>query len=146
MAYSTDLRQKALEAVARGVSVAEASRVFGISVSTVHDFRRYRKERGTLEPLKPGSIRHRKLTHDDLDLIRHRIDEDPGITLNAIRVQLSVDVAESTVRRAARKIKYTLKKSRSLTSSIVHGRRSNDRTSKMLLASWTPTSKMVFLD
>ncbi|MFW5652511.1 MAG: IS630 transposase-related protein [Planctomycetota bacterium] len=111
MAHSTDSRQKVLEAVERGVSVAEAARVFDISVSTVHNFRRYREERGTLETLKPGSVRHQKIAHDDLDLIHRLIDEDPAITINAIRAQLRVDVAESTVWQAARKMKYALKKS-----------------------------------
>jgi len=111
MAYSVDFRQKVLEAVDRGMPVTEVARLFGVSVPTVHNFRRYRRERGTLEPRKSGSTRHRKLTREDVDLIRRLIDDDPGVTINAIRAQLSVEVAESTVWRAVRKMAYTLKKS-----------------------------------
>jgi len=74
-------------AVDRALPVTAVARLSGSSVPTVHNFRRYRRERGTLEPRKAGSSRHRKLTRNGLDLIRWLIDEDPGSTTNGIRVQ-----------------------------------------------------------
>ncbi|MGP1345496.1 MAG: hypothetical protein ACTS3F_02355 [Phycisphaerales bacterium] len=40
------------------------------------------------------------------------IEAQPGITLNAFRAQLSVEVAESTVRRRLEKLEISLKVSR----------------------------------
>jgi len=112
MAYSMDLRLKVLEAVDRGGSVRVVADRFGISTDTVRDYRRRRDEHGEPVRLKTGPKEPIKLTPADDEVIHRMIAEDAGVTLNQIRAELNVDVAESTVSRRVRKLGYSLKKSR----------------------------------
>ena len=110
MAYSMDLRLKVLAALDKGSSVAAAARRFGVSIHTVREYRNRRDEYGSPEPFKTGPKKPIKRTPSDDKKMLALIEDDPGITLNAIRAQLNTTVVESTVCRRLRKLGVTLKK------------------------------------
>jgi transposase len=100
-----------LAAVERGESVASVAQRFEVTERGLHKILKRYRERGTLEPDKPGPKKPTKLTPADDRKMLALIEQDPGITLNQIRAQLSVQVAESTVCRRLKKLGITLKKS-----------------------------------
>lgn len=146
MAYSVDFRLKVLEAVDRGTPIAQVARQFGISPITVNNFKRYRAERGTLQPRKSGSSRHRKLTPQDLEAIRRMIEQDAGITVNEMRQHLSVEVAESTVWRAIRKMGYSLKKKSLIAAERNRPETQRQRRNFKAAARFVDPDRLVFLD
>jgi transposase len=111
--YSVDLRRRIVSAVGGGMSKAQASRTFSVSLSSV---KRYvdKAERG--EPLapkkRPGSLpkldeKARKLLEDDLH-------KRPFVSLRDrceyIEVVAGLSVSRSTVCRAIARIGPTRKK------------------------------------
>jgi len=112
MAIPVQIRAKILAAIDRGESIASVARRFEVTQQGVHLLRRTVNQRGTLEPDKTGPKGHVKLTHADLQLMREQVAANPGVTLLQLRAMLSVQVAESTVCRALKKMNLTFKKSR----------------------------------
>jgi len=110
MIFGPSLRKKMLAAVERGESIASVARRFEVSERGLHKLIRRCRERGTIEPLKPGPKKPTKLTPADDAKMIELIQHDPGITLREIIPHLSVQVAESTVCRRLKKLNYTLKK------------------------------------
>ena len=99
-----------LAAVERGEPIASVARRFEVSERGLYKLIRRCRERGTIEPMKPGPKKPTKLTPADDDIMIKLIQQDPGITLRNIIKHLSVEVAESTVSRRLKKLGYTLKK------------------------------------
>lgn len=57
-AYSIDLRERSLRAVASGLPMTEVARLFDVSVSSLHRWRRQQRTTGTLTPGRsPGRPR-----------------------------------------------------------------------------------------
>lgn len=112
MAYSADLRRKVIEFLDAGESVPAVARRLGIGVDAVREYRSRRERFGEPVRFKTGPKRPVKLTPADDATMLALIEADPGITLNAIRAKLSVEVAESTVCRRLQKLGISLKKSR----------------------------------
>ena len=110
MRIPIEMRKKMLAAVERGEPVAHVARRFEVTERGLHKLIRSVRERGDLAPAKPGPKKPTKLTPQDDAKMLELIERDPGITLNAIRAQLSVEVAESTVCRRLRKLGVSLKK------------------------------------
>jgi len=112
-AYSKDLRQKIVDAIQRGMPKAEASRTFGVGISTV---KRYASKAQRGEPLEPGKApgkrpkmdeRLRKLLEEDLKersfiTLRQRCDYVEAIS--------GVSVSRSTMCRAIARMGSTRKK------------------------------------
>jgi len=111
MRIPVEMRRRMLAAVERGESIASVARRFEVSERGLHKLIRRCRERGTLEPAKPGPKGPTKLTPADDAKMLEMIERDPGVTLNAIRAQLSVGVAESTVCRRLKRLGVSLKKS-----------------------------------
>ena len=111
MAYSMDFRSKVVAALDRGESQVSVAERFEISERTVRRFKA-RHEAGRLAADKTGPRSPMKITPEDDRLMREQIAKNPGITANALRAMLSVEVAECTVCRRLIKIGLTLKKSR----------------------------------
>lgn len=111
MAYSMDLRERVVDALHNGESVAAVARRFAISRPAVDAWRK-RSERDALAPDKTGPKSPTKITPQDDQLMLDEIVKNPGITANALRERISVEVAECTVCRRLKKLGLTLKKSR----------------------------------
>lgn len=112
MRIPVEMRRRMLAAVGRGEPIASVARRFEVSERGLHKLIKRVRERGTLEPAKPGPKGPTKLTPADDAKMLEMIEQDPGVTLNAIRARLSVEVAESTVCRRLKRLGITLKKSR----------------------------------
>lgn len=111
MRIPIEMRRKMLAAVERGEPVVHVARRFEVSERGLHKLIRRCRERGTLEPDKPGSKAPTKLTPADDATMLAMVRADPGVTLNAIRAKLGVAVAESTVCRRLKKLGLSFKKS-----------------------------------
>ena len=112
MRIPVETGKKMVAAVDRGETVVSVARRFEVTERGLHKLLRRFRERGTLEPLKPGPKRPTKLTPDDDAKMLELIEADPGITLKDIASQLSVDVVESTVFRRLQRLGVSFKKSR----------------------------------
>lgn len=104
MAYSMDLRRRVVSAVDDQTSTTLMSRPFRVARSTVRDWVE-RDRRGVLTPNTTGPQGPMKLTAD-------AVAAEPGITAKQLMPMLSVDVVESTVCRALKRLGLSLKRSR----------------------------------
>ncbi len=114
-AYSEDLRKKIVEALRRGTGKSEATRAFGVLLSSVKRYAKMADEGRSLAPKKrPGS---RPKTGEDAErLLEADLEERPAATLQERREYLrrvaSVRVSESTVSRMLRRLGWSRKKGR----------------------------------
>jgi transposase len=101
-AYSEDLRTKIVEALHRGMNKCEATRAFGVSLSSV---KRYAKLAGNGESLAPKKPPGKRLKLDETAkrLLETDLEERPTATLHQrceyLRVIAGVKVSRSTVSR-----------------------------------------------
>ena len=109
MTYSMDLRERVVQAVEHGDSVAEVARRFEVSRPTVRDWRD-RARRGELEPGRPGPTGPVKLTEANDQIMREQVAARPGITAKELMPMLGVAVIESTVCRRLLKLGLRVKK------------------------------------
>ena len=83
-AYSEDLRKKIVAAIERGMSKAQAARLFDVSLSSVKRYSKTTREGGSLEPRKsPG--RPRKADEKARVLLEKDVQERPGATVGQRR-------------------------------------------------------------
>lgn len=109
--YGMDFRRKVVAALDRGDRVSAVAKRFEIDEKTVRSYRRRAAEQ-SLAPKPSGPKDHTKLTPQDLQTLRREVEADPSITLAELQPKLSVDVVESTISRALRKMNLSFKKSR----------------------------------
>jgi transposase len=93
-AYSEDLRQRIVQATQRGVSKAQAARLFGVSLSSVKRYARLARPRGFLAPGK-GSGRPPKIHQNAKKLLEKDLQERPEATVWQRRRFLERITAES---------------------------------------------------
>jgi len=114
MPLSLQLRQRVVAGIERGESAVSIARRLEISERTVRRLSKRARLGLPLAPGKTGPKKPTKLTPADDAKMLELIERDPGITLNAIRAQLSATtgtvVAESTVCRRLKKLGVSLKK------------------------------------
>jgi transposase len=111
-AYSEDLRKKIVAAVERGMSKAQAARLFDVSLSSVKRYSRTAREGGSLEPRKsPG--RPRKADEKARVLLEKDVEERPAATISQRRRFLeqitATTLSDSTVRRLMRRLGFSQK-------------------------------------
>ena len=114
-AYSEDLRKKIVEAVERGMPKIEASRAFGVGVSSVKRYvATYREGRSLTPKKRPGS--EPKLDDGARKVLEANLEERPEATLpkrrEFLRQVCGVSVSDSTVSRTLRRMGWTRKKER----------------------------------
>ncbi len=112
-AYSVDLRQKIVEAVRRGMLKAEASRTFGVGISSVKRYVKLAREGESLAPKKaPG--KERKLDQGATRLLEEDLHRRPEATYGQraklLFELLGVQVSEATLCRAVKRLGYTRKR------------------------------------
>ncbi len=111
MAYSMDLRRRVVAAAGSGEPIASVARRFCVTWPTVRDWCE-RHRRGELTPGTPGPKGPVKLTAADDQLMRQRVAAQPGITAKQLMPLLSVQVVQSTVCRALKRLGLSFKRSR----------------------------------
>jgi transposase len=112
-AYSEDLRKKIVEALHRGMGKSEATRTFGVSLSSVKRYAKIVREGGSLAP-KKGSGRPRKIGEEFRKLLEEDIEERPSATVSDRRRFLERltgrTLSDPTVRRLLRRLGFSRKK------------------------------------
>jgi transposase len=113
-AYSEDLRRKIVEAVERrGMSKAQAARLFGVSLSSVKRYSRIAQQGGSLTP-KKGSGRRPKVDKNTQKLLDEDIEKRPAVAVSERRRFLEhltgKTLSDSTVRRLLKRMGFSRKK------------------------------------
>jgi len=112
-AYSVDLRRKIVEAVQRGMSKAQATRAFGVGSSSVKQYVNMAQEGESLVP-KKAPDKERKLDQGATRLLEEDLHRRPEATYRQraklLFELLGVQVSETTLCRAVKRLDYTRKK------------------------------------
>jgi transposase len=111
--YSRDLRERLLQAVASGLSVAEIARTMDVSASSVHRWKRKAAAGASLDPgTSPGGPR--KIGLADEDVLRAQVVAAPDATLAEHCAQWAATgravVSRATMSRALYRLGLPLKK------------------------------------
>ncbi|MDP8971776.1 MAG: helix-turn-helix domain-containing protein [Actinomycetota bacterium] len=93
-AYSEDLRQKIGQATRRGVSKAQAARLFGVSLSSVKRYAGLARQGGSLAPGKRAG-RPSKIGESAKKLLERDVQERPAATVSRRRRFLERITGES---------------------------------------------------
>ena len=112
-AYSVDLRERIVAAVRRGMSKAQAARIFGVGATSVKRYVNLAQQGRSLEPGKaPG--KESKLGESGMRLLEADLHERPTLTYESrarrLHRLLGVEVSKATICRAVRRLGYTRKK------------------------------------
>jgi transposase len=114
-AYSTDLKERLVRAVADGQPMREAARRFGVAVTTVKRAVVQQRETGSLER-KPIPGCPRRIGKDQEASLRARLEAAPDATVLEHCAwwaeQHGQQLSETTMWRAIRRLGWTHKKSR----------------------------------
>jgi transposase len=111
-AYSEDLRKKIVAALERGMSKAQAARLFDVSLSSVKRYSRTAREGGSLKPRRsPG--RPRKIDQKAQLLLEKDVEERPAATISQRHRFLEhitgTTLSDSTVRRLMKRLGFSRK-------------------------------------
>jgi transposase len=111
-AYSEDLRKKIVAAIERGMSKAQAARLFDVSLSSVKRYARTARRGEPLTPKKsPG--RPRKADEKARVLLEEDVKERPAATIGQRRRFLEhltgTTLSDSTVRRLMKRLGFSQK-------------------------------------
>jgi transposase len=120
-AYSVDLRERIVQAVAAGTPLSVVARTFSVGRATVVRYVE-REERGALAPRRsPG--RPPTLGPDQADALRSQVAARPDATLaehvEAWAQTQGVRVSVATMQRAIARLGWTRKKRRSTPASVI---------------------------
>ena len=114
-AYSEDLPQKVVEATERGVSKAQAARLFNLSLSSVKRYARLARQGGSLAPGK-GSGRPPKIDESAKKLLEKDVQERSVAPLSERRRFLEhitgESLSDSTVGRMLKRMGFSQKNGR----------------------------------
>jgi transposase len=112
-AYSTDLKERLVRAVADGQPMREAARRFDVAVTTVKRAVVQQRETGSLVR-KPIAGRPRAITREQEAALRARLEAAPDTTLQEHCAwwaeQYGQQLSEATMWRAMRRLGWTHKK------------------------------------
>lgn len=104
MTYSTDLRIRALDYIEKGGSKEEASQIFGITIRTLFNWIKRKKE----NCLEPKERKERKPHKIDNEKLKSYLKEHPDAYLREIAQFLGAAV--TTVFYACKRLNINLKK------------------------------------
>jgi transposase len=104
MAYPVKLRQCALEALRKGYTREEVTKMYGLGINTLRDWEKLERETGSLEnrPLD------RKPWKTDLESLRKYCEDNPLAT--HIEAGVFFNCSERVIRYAKKKLGITRKK------------------------------------
>lgn len=108
-AYSVDLRERSLAAMASGRSVAEVARIFGVSRSSLHRWRLQLAQTGSVIP-GHSSGRRRRLSTEQEQMVAAQVAATPDATLDELRAASPVAISRATMGRTVQRLGLTRKK------------------------------------
>jgi len=108
-AYSVDLRERSLQAMASGRSVTEVAQLFGVSRESLYRWRARQAASGSVVP-GTATGRPRLLTPaQEADLVT-RLEAEPDATLGELCATTPVPMSRPTMSRTLRRLGFTRKK------------------------------------
>ncbi|MCO5220462.1 MAG: helix-turn-helix domain-containing protein [Thermomicrobiales bacterium] len=114
-AYSVDLRERVMAAVADGCSIAEAAHRFSVRVDAIYDWRRRQQTTGSLAPTTHHCGRPRRVSPEMDRALQAQIDAEPDATLTELQAWLATEhglvVGRGTVIRAVARLDRPRKES-----------------------------------
>lgn len=114
-AYSLDLRERVVRAVANGMTKSRAARTFAVSLATVKNYVRQRQQTGSLAP-KPIPGRPREIPSEQEAAFVAELRAAQDATLDELRARwkqvAGVTVSSATMSRTIKRLKWTRKKRR----------------------------------
>lgn len=111
-AYSVDLRERVLRDYDEGAGPMDLVRRYHVARSWIYKLLDQRRETGSIAPMPWGGGRPSALGGQS-DRLRRTVKKYPDATLEELRAKLRKRVGISTLWRALRDLKITLKKSHS---------------------------------
>jgi transposase len=113
-AYSVDLRERVMAAVADGASIAEVAQRFSVSVDAIDDWKLRQAATASLAPATPTGGRPRRLAAAQEQALQAHIDAEPDATIAELRTWLAqehqVVVGWGTVCRTLERLDRPRKK------------------------------------
>src|SRR5262245_27616790 len=110
-AYSPDLRQRVLDAIARQEgSLRQIARRCVVSLSFVIRLLQLHRRTGSIDPKPAGGGHPAALGPDDLERLRELVRQQPDATLQELRQRLGVACSLTTIWRALEKLRLPRKK------------------------------------
>lgn len=112
MSRSLDLRERAIAAIAAGMSVTKAAEVFGVSRTTLYRWQERQAHQDLAPRYSPGGPR--KITVEQEPQLLAQVQQYPDVTIDEHverwRLQQDQAVSYSTMRRAIARLQWTRKK------------------------------------
>jgi transposase len=113
-AYSNDLRERIFRAAKAGESIKSVAKVFEVSVGWVYKILARYRQTGSYAALPYNNGAPRKLSEEDLQLLRKLVQEQPDASLQELKEKGNFTVSLATIHRALRnQLKITYKKNSS---------------------------------
>jgi len=110
-AYSQDLRQRVLDAIARKEgSLRQIARRFVVRLSFVVRLLQLHRRTGSIDPRPPGGGHPAALGPDDLERLQELVRQQPDATLDELRQRLGASCSLTTIWRALEKLRLPRKK------------------------------------
>src|SRR5262245_20776275 len=110
-AYSPDLRQRVLDAIARQEgSVRQIARRFVVSVSFVVRLLQLHRRTGSIDPKPQGGGHPATLGPDDLERLQELVRQQPEARHAELRQRLGASCSLTTIWRALEKLRLPRKK------------------------------------
>ena len=104
--YHLDLRERVLLAIGRGMTVTEASEVFQVNRTTIHDWKKILQESGSLHPRPLGHTGPARSISESLVL--EEVKKNPGMPQKALAKKLGV--GPNVISKILAKYGWTRKK------------------------------------
>lgn len=112
--YSTDLRERVVAALEKGMTYEQVADLFGIGEASVSRWASRKRKRGTVEPDKLGGYRGSKLGEEGLQILSELVNERPDRTNSELadcyRERTGKKVSTATISRGLKKLGLTRKK------------------------------------
>jgi len=110
--YSSDLRERVIEAIEAGHTQSEAAAMLKVCLRTVNDYVRRWRTSGSIKPDKFGGYKPYKLA-EHADTVKALIKEEPDQTVAELRAKLEeaeIKASASAINRFLKVSKITYKK------------------------------------
>ena len=114
--HSTDLRQRVVDALAKGMTQKEAAEVFSVGTATVYRWDRLQRETGSVEPRPHGGGNPRAVDAAGDEVLKALVAEKPDRFIPELTAELNerteLTASHASVSRALSRLGVSRKKRR----------------------------------
>ena len=139
-------REKIVSAYDEGQTMAEVAERFDVSVDSVLNFVKLKRETGSLEPKPHGGGRQPRIEGEDAERLEEIVAESPDATLEELAEKLGIDVDPSVMHRTLERLGITRKKKVSHASERDSGPVQKKRAEWKREAADIDPNRYVFID